>query len=150
MKRINTGYTTTYAHSFQKRDLPAAGGIRSACILYGRHKEGKHSPCPAKNGNVLSKFPLFQNKKADSPECRCGFHNETVSHFIFTCPYYSDQRNVMFDRLSHTLSIDLRSKNQKHQLNTLLHGTDISDGDGLAVALNLQDFLLSSKRFSHL
>ena len=92
----------------------------------------------------------FKIKKADSPECRCGFHNETVSHFIFTCPYYSDQRNVMFDRLSHTLSIDLRSKNQKHQLNTLLHGTDISDGDGLAVALNLQDFLLSSKRFSHL
>ena len=92
----------------------------------------------------------FMIQKVESPECICGHRNEDTNHFVLNCPIYESSRNTMFTKLSRKLKTDFRRLSPKRQLAILLHGADLSSGDGAAVALYFQDFLQGSKRFSHI
>jgi hypothetical protein len=34
-----------------------------------------------------------------SSTCNCGFHDETVDHFVLSCPNFNTQRNLMSNEL---------------------------------------------------
>ena len=90
---------------------------------------------------------LFITHKTPSPACRCGHHTENINHFVFSCPNYTEERNDMYTQIAE-LDIDFQNKPKSHQLQTLLHGTDLGGGDGRAVALHFQNFLHKTRRFA--
>jgi ribonuclease HI len=55
-----------------------------------------------RSGHVPLNYHLHRIGKADSPACdKCGFHRETVLHFLTQCPAYSAQRAILSQKLGH-------------------------------------------------
>ena len=91
---------------------------------------------------------MFIVQKSDSPACACGYPQENTSHFILSCPKHIHCRNILFNSLSQTLNCNFQQKTKPTQLQILLHGTNLSDGDGRAVARHFQKYLTNSSRFA--
>ena len=91
---------------------------------------------------------LYQTQKSDSPACSCGHPQENVSHFILTCPLNTCHRNELFGKISQTLQCNFTHKSTPIQLELLLHGTNLSDGVGRAVARHFQNYLHNTLRFT--
>ena len=90
---------------------------------------------------------LFAIQKISTSSCRCGYRNETITHFIFKCPNHVNQRTTLFQDVSKTLLTDFEVIPRNKQLEALLYGKHLSDSSGRLVASHFQNFLLSSKRF---
>ena len=89
---------------------------------------------------------LYAIQKVTSPACACGYKVESVRHYVLSCPLYTEQRQLLFNNMSLTLN-DFTHNNPSQQLEILLHGTNLSSGDGRAVAHHFQSFVLNSHRF---
>ena len=48
---------------------------------------------------------LYKIGQATSPECSCGFSNETVLHYLLDCPLYEEDRGRMIHRIHTTTGI---------------------------------------------
>jgi len=88
----------------------------------------------------------FQVQKTDTPSCSCGYHTEDNRHFVLHCSKYTRQRQTLFDNIAHKLR-NFTQHSPSNQLDTLLHGTNLSDGDGREVARQFQNFIQTSGRF---
>ena len=83
---------------------------------------------------------LFLKNLVDSPNCTCG-GLETNSHFLLTCPRYTDVREQFLSPLSN-LPIPM-------DINTLLFGSNLlSDEENSTVFIMIQKFIIKSKRFT--
>ena len=51
-----------------------------------------------RTGKIGLKAYLYRIKRADTPECDCGWANETIGHLIEDCPLYKSQRKLIFGR----------------------------------------------------
>ena len=86
--------------------------------------------CSALNSHLYIKIFV------PSPSCSCGDF-EIAYHFFFICPNYSNARNLY-------LPSNLNDLNT-HQL---LHGKpDVPDSDNERLFLQVQDFIMHSRRF---
>ena len=92
---------------------------------------------------------LYVIQKVSSPECKCGHRNEDICHYILKCPNYKQQRQILFNEMSRILQTDFGKLKPRHQLNTLIYGVGLSGERGPKVASHFQNFLFSSKRFTH-
>ena len=101
-------------------------GTRMGQILHARIR----MECSALNSH------LYRKNIVPSPSCSCGDF-ESAYHFFFICPNYSNARNLY-------LPSNLNDLNT-HQL---LHGKpDVSDSDNECLFLQVQDFIMHSRRF---
>ena len=87
-------------------------------------------------------------QKTDSPTCICGFPQENTNHFILACPKYSTIRHELFQNISLSLNCDFTNQPRSTQLQILLHGTDLGDVGGRAVARHFHKFIHDSHRFT--
>ncbi|CAC5416746.1 unnamed protein product [Mytilus coruscus] len=80
---------------------------------------------------------LYQKNLESDPFCKCK-QIETSEHFLLNCPIYHRTREALFVNLVGTLNID-----------TLLHcDPNITDIDNKNNFLNVQDYILKTKRFT--
>ena len=91
---------------------------------------------------------MFKIQKLDSPACSCGHPLENTVHFIFSCPKYTLQRNILLNDISHSLCYNFTQESISTQSQILLHGTNLSSGGGRAVARHFQNYLQNSHRFT--
>ena len=102
--------------------------------------------------------PLKSHKKhhnfQDTPVdiCNCKRNAETSEHFIFHCPFYTDQRRVLFQTLNPILlENDLRFLDDKSLLNLLLYGHEKFDYQTNQTVLRATiNFISNSSRFSQI
>ena len=92
---------------------------------------------------------MYKIQKSDTPACSCGYPQENTAHYALTCPKYTSNRKVLFENLSNALQYDFSQKSRPIQLQILLHGTNLSGGDGRAVARHFQNYLQNTLRFSN-
>ena len=90
---------------------------------------------------------LFKIQKAESPACACGYSQEDINHYMFSCPNYTHLRNKLYDNISMILHYDFSQESKSTQSRILLHGTDVGDSLGRSVARHFQNFLQNSRRF---
>ena len=85
------------------------------------------------------KADLFRVNLIDDDMCNCGLGVENSTHFLFHCPYYSTQRNILFNDLHHF---------QPLSLNKLLFGDQsLSIRENNLIFRNVHKFIASTKRF---
>ena len=60
---------------------------------------------------------LFRIKVIANSNCKCGYHNETVFHYLFECRLYIAIRGTMHEDI-------LNIPNAKFDTRNLLYGTD--------------------------
>ncbi len=83
---------------------------------------------------------LFLRNLVDSPNCRCG-DVETNSHFLLSCPLYTNLRQELLDSVS-VLPVQVNTK-------TLLFGsTVLSDEQNSLLFSLVQKYIIKSKRFN--
>ena len=166
-ERLNT---TSYQRSFfiktnqQYNQLPNA--VRSLTPNTFKKYLAEHLGLPtpseyhifgSKKGNILHtqlrnemsrlNSHLYKTQYTDSPACPCGFRTESIRHFIFSCPIYTQQRNTLFNELGQALQHDIRLNPTHLQQQILLHGHDLDSGEGRLVARYFQAFFINSHRF---
>ena len=90
---------------------------------------------------------LFQIQRHDTPECSCGYKTESVTHFIFTCPNYSLQREELFGCIREIIGESFARMSPLLKLRLILQGDGLGGEDGCAVAYHFQKFLVRSRRF---
>ena len=134
-----------------KRALKDNAGVQAAPSYYSYGtKLGNTLHTKLRLGMSPLNSHRFQIQKIDDPSCPCGFSFETVTHFIFHCPLHETARRYLLDTISDTLRCDFSLLSTQDQFNTLIHGTGLGDGEGLAVATSFQNYLVNSGRFLHL
>ena len=109
--------------------------------LYFHTGDRKSSILHARLRNNCSdlKLHLFINHLEPSPLCVCG-EVESVYHFFFICPRFSEQRTTLFETL-HAI--------EQINCNTMLFGNDMLDNDtNCFIFKNVQIFIKTTKRFS--
>ena len=81
---------------------------------------------------------LYHKNIVDSPSCLCGGF-ESAHHFLFTCPRFAASRNTYLPRNLHNYST-----------RDLLFGCESkTDQQNEAIFLQVQDFIINSKRFNN-
>ena len=72
----------------------------------------------------------------DSPACQCGATAETVKHYFFECPLYTNQRDSLFENLG------------RRSLSQLLFGDfNLNCEENKHVFLSVHKFICDSGRF---
>ena len=80
---------------------------------------------------------FYRKNIVPTPSCSCGGF-ESSYHFFFTCPKYSRIRNSYLPHNLHTFHTE-----------HLLHGRDdLSDSENEQLFLQVQEFILQTKRFT--
>ena len=91
--------------------------------------------CSALNGHLY-----YFLRVINSPQCSCGFHLESPSHFFLFCPNYALQR---IDMLSEITDITDCS------INTILFGSkDCTYEQNIAIFSAVHKFIKNSNRFN--
>ena len=86
---------------------------------------------------------LHKIKMIDSPYCsNCGNTEESIEHFIFICPRYSNERKEMYNQL-----LQLNIRNNSVNLQLLLTGGSFSDKKRVRILKLFVKFIMESKRF---
>ena len=134
-----------------KRALKDNAGVQAAPSYYSYGtKLGNTLHTKLRLGMSPLNSHRFQIQKIDDPSCPCGFSFETVTHFIFHCPLHETARRYLLDTISDTLRCDFSLLPTQDQFNTLIHGTGLGDGEGLAVAHELSKLPCQFRTFLHL
>ena len=89
---------------------------------------------------------MYKIQKSGTPACSCGYPQENTAHYALTCPRYTSNRTVLFENVSNTLQYDFSQKSRSIQLQVPLDGTNLSGGDGRAVACHIQNYLQNTLR----
>ena len=90
----------------------------------------------------------YKIQKIDNPKCSCGYSQENIKHYLFSCHNYDQQRDLLYNNLQHILNYDLKQRPISFQLEVLLHGRGLGGGGGRQVARHFQNFLQESGRFA--
>lgn len=102
-----------------------------------RHLQIQHTRL--RTGCSSLNHDLFSKNITDSPLCTCG-EIETTKHFLFSCPRYTAERNVMFNSLPIQCA---------PSLNLLLYGDSHYDNSiNELIFQAVQQFIADSRRFS--
>ena len=91
---------------------------------------------------------LFQihSSQTNTPNCSCKQTAETVKHFFFFCSHYTLPR-VELEFTLHNLIANYSQLNTNHKLAIILHGYNLTNAAGLAVAVAVQKYITKTKRF---
>ena len=92
----------------------------------------------------------FQDTPVDT--CNCKLNAETTEHFIFHCPFYTEQRRILLQILNPILfANDLRFLDDKGLLHLLLYGDVKFDYQTNQTILKATiNFIKNSSRFSQI
>ena len=105
-------------------------GERRLQVLHARLR----TDCSSLNQHLLSRNIV------DSPLCQCGV-NETTKHYLFICPLFSVQRQVLFDSVTFITNWSLK---------TLLFGdNNLTMEQNKTIFHSVQLFISSTKRFAN-
>jgi hypothetical protein len=75
-----------------------------------------------------------------SPQCNCGWANEDPMHFLFMCPHYNAQRNILMNNISNIpVAINLD--------NMLYGDPDATDANNYKLFEAVHQYILDTKRF---
>ena len=81
---------------------------------------------------------LYSKNILDNPLCACGAIEDT-NHFLLKCNRFSNQRQEMFDTVTHI---------HTPTLNVLLYGSqELNEMQNQQIFTAVQNFILKSKRF---
>ena len=69
---------------------------------------------------------------------------EHIKHFILQCPLYRTQRNILFSKVSETLTHDFTQLPSEQMLDLLLNGTSLNAEGGRRVAGCLQSYIMGA------
>ena len=82
---------------------------RSAYFLYGKRKYNiLHTRLRQQCSSLYIQYDLLCCNLVPDPSCECGNPCENAFLFILECLLYIQQRNYMFNKLSHIRYINLR------------------------------------------
>ena len=85
---------------------------------------------------------LYIKNIIDNPNCLCG-EIESTYHYLFKCPKYTRQRNILFRKLFQLLNI------QPSERSLLLFGSpDLDIDSNIIVFTTVHQYISQSKRFS--
>ena len=106
-------------------------GDRRHNILYARLRRSCSS----------LKYDLFRSNIITDSKCICGFTREDASHFLLNCPFYIEQRTVLFNLLHH--------HNCGRDIRTLLFGHPKKiQAQNMLLSKAVQTFIKNSGRFT--
>jgi hypothetical protein len=106
-------------------------GPRLTQILHARHRMRSSS---------LNEH-LYIKNIIDNPNCLCG-EIESTYHYLFKCPKYTRQRNILFRKLFQLLNI-------RPSESLLLFGSpDLDIDSNIIVFTTVHQYISQSKRFS--
>ena len=125
-------YTTFKSH-VKKKDVDKRlfyFGKRYNQIIHARMRMG----CSALNSHLF-----YFLRVIDSPQCRCGFHLESPSHFFLHCPNYAVQRVELLNVITNITDCNI---------NTILFGDkDCSYDQNIIIFSAVHKFIENSNRF---
>ena len=116
-----------------------------------KHKKSPKPPynCGTRRGQILQarlrlkcsdlNSHLAPINLAESTECQCGAENETVHHFLLSCPMYTNIRRELYFNITANIQI-----NEK----VLLFGSnELSNVQNENIFISVQNYILMSERF---
>ena len=83
---------------------------------------------------------LYRKNILPSPNCSCG-EIEDAHHYFFSCPNYTEQRRLLMNKISSICEPSLS--------NILFGDPHMSDVLSLELALSVQQYIVSTKRFAN-
>ena len=106
-------------------------GDRKYSIMHARLRMS----CSPLNSHLYNLAHIVQN-----PACACGFTKETSKHFIFECPLYYNERNILLQSLR-DLNFTITEKNM------LFGSKDYTEEKNCKAFLAFQQYLKETQRF---
>ena len=108
-------------------------GKRSESIHHARMRLG----CSDLNHHLCNVMHVI-----DSAKCNCGFHKETVTHFLIDCPLYEEYRRDLFFRVSALSNFTVK---------TMLFGDNtLKLEENIKIFSYVHEFIFSTGRFTEL
>ena len=163
--------TTAYSHSYIPNTTHTWNELPSKYRLPDSHKNfkknmmchmGPGKPNPfntygSKKGNKLhTKIRLqasslnahmFSFGLTASPQCKCGHRREDTTHYLLSCPLYTDARDELFQTLNLLLNQDFDNLSLTSQTDILLNGPQGKANIAIKVAVAIQTFIFKTLRF---
>ena len=142
VKNVNSieSFRYHYKKTFFSQQLPGySSGNRRPNVLHTRFRLGF----------TQLNSDLFIRSLTDSPNCRCGYQNESYSHYFLDCPLHIVSRNSLFTSINQKFPYLLNSSSPAQLLNLFIFGFDDLMHSKYNVDLFelVQTFIVSSKRF---
>ena len=102
-------------------------------------------------GRTILKEHSFLIGLSDTMSCpKCDNNQESPIHFITTCPFFTEQREIMITKMLQFIP-DFKNLPKKRQYEILVHGYDRENDELTYINKNImfftQDFIYNSKRF---
>ena len=100
-------------------------------------------------GNSALNAHLFSNGCISSPLCSCGTSNETVEHFLLSCPRFAALRVTLLTFAAHKLGKNWLYSSKTHKIRSLLYGcahVDFQTNTCLFKAVEM--YIIQSARFT--
>ena len=89
--------------------------------------------------------PNFQDSL--DPFCNCGWHIETTIHFFLHCSNYSNQRKILFEKISN-IKHSLLNQNNSIIVETLLFGSNsLNDEEYACIIESTIEYITTTERF---
>ena len=111
------------------------GISRYASILHSRLR----LKCSALNEH------LFCMNCIPYPQCVCGYHTETIVHYLCYCPRYAAQRTTLFASVGPTIRLTVTVCNDAAVSDILLRGSNsLSYEQNVKLFTAVQKFVLDS------
>ncbi len=104
------------------------------------------------NNSMLNGDRFRYNLIAD-PSCECGYHNESVVHYLSDCPLYTDLRHKLLQKVRDCISPGVNPTtfanwDKKYSTQILLKGSeDYHETINITIAHAVQSYITASGRF---
>ena len=122
------------------RPLHFSSGPRYTCALLARFRIGTYS----------LNYSLFKRGLVSSPSCVCGCQSETIFHFMFECPLFTQHRTNYLDNLANEIGhlFDFNSLSDTVKLHLVLRGSPSLSADyNTKIMLHTQTYIYDTQRF---
>ena len=93
-------------------------------------------------------YYLFKIGCRESPACLCGFHTETVKHFLLDCPFYSALRTKLLSSAACIFADRWTTMSESQLISAFLFGAPfLSLKENSDLFSHVQSFISESMRF---
>ena len=100
-------------------------------------------------GNSALNAHLFSNGCISSPLCYCGISNETVEHFLLSCPRFAALRVTLLTFAAQKLGKNWLYSSKTHKIRSLLYGCSHVDFQtNMCLFKAVQMYIIQSARFT--